>query len=415
MIRINTIYSQSPRSPMRKAQDGLLKILMLLPLFGAAACASDEPAPPIVEHDVAVTFTISSLSGDKGVAYNDPIIDNQIADFAFYLLTPAGRVVEKIPIRSNELVEIEGSNKASYKVTALISRTSFADFIADNSSRTEVLVKILMLTNWKSANIDYPEVPASSNLYYEDIARQEFQSFNINKGIPMYGLMDAIIDTSRPSTADAPQNLGKTLWLLRTAAKIEVTHNLIGTTVNGNGTVTDVNVSMVNVPASGLAGPYNYNEDTNSWRLDETIDPLNDPKEVHIPQGLHFKSSVLFEKSNLENGKLAHTFYPFEARLQNIPLFDPYNEKNQTRTAIRVDVRIHFLIADEESDETWTYYLQFATYGADGLTSAGKAWPQIVRNTLYKYDLQGLGPSGIKFTVDLVPYIAVELKPWFGV
>lgn len=372
-------------------------------LFLSLACSKEKDVEEITD-DMTVCFSIGKLSGWTRGTENETMLENQICDFAIYLLDDEGVILQKMPVFFTELTQTSENSISTYKVTCTISKAILNSMIESGGTPSQLPVKILMVANWESGGVSYPLPRDDQNLTYAEIAKTELNSFDILKGIPMYGLLSTTIDTTIKNDAETPSEIG-TLWLLRSVAKVEILHSLIGTEYSGNGIIKDIDAKLLNIPINFFSGPSDYFIDTDSWIIEDVINPLTDSKLPHLPGNLTLGIESPKLKGETMSGENTISFYPPEVNMEGLFFYNPDAMENSSRPVIRLDVKVAYSFNGEELETVRPFYLQFANYDASGKLIESQPWPRIVRNTSYTFEIQGIASHEILFKISVEPWV----------
>lgn len=359
-------------------------LALLLTTAALAACShSDEPLIPGGStgadevREARLTITIPAISTEDAAASRAPghgddrydtgagyenFIDLEGADFAFYFFDSNNRYITDLQVTS---LLPEGADATS-KTYTLLGRMQ-----GDVVGRP---LKVVALANWGH---NYPENPSTIDdltqaLYDFNADRMALSASNT---IPLFGVTNLM--TLHFNSLDLAE-LG-TIHMLRAFAKVQVY-------VSAN-TADDIEyVELTRYNTRGYCAPAGvYLESDYVHGGDYDADYVNTP---HVPENAVSTTPLRF---------LAAADGSFVAY---VPEFDILN----TQAADRPRMNIKFSNSSEIGILEFKYY-----------HSPNEPVFDLLRNYWYVYEVErNHYDVGLKVTVQVVPYAAIDLKPDFG-
>ena len=283
--------------------------------------------------------------------------------------------------------------------------------LSDYEGSGEAQLSIAMAANWKANGVAYPKRSTLSelaNTRFDTPMSQWLPFDNGSGGIPMFGYLSGqIIDLVKASEDEFA--LSNDLYLLRAVNKIEVIDRL-AQSEQPTGNLYISGIELLNSNAAGTLGPllkYNGNK----------VESIAYPDFPNLPATTE-RSTRAFITKDADTAKVrTWKLYSADHDMRNLPLYS--EEAPSERPTIRITVSgFHTLHApgadlDGISDAKY-YYIHFADYDkTSGRPDAGKGWQYLLRNNIYRFQVNRI-VSDIDFTVDVLPYTEVWLKPDFG-
>lgn len=363
------------------------------------ACSSQEESLPEVERNIQAVFTL-----DLGDAANrktratptdgeyDPgsglenFIDLTKKNFRCYLFGLDNNFVNAL-----EVAGIYNLGESKYSI-----RLRLKDTEAIRNALTTGC-RFVFLANWGSYIDPIPgmtiEEYCSSSVAKFEFSQQKTQLSETNL-IPMYGVKE--FEDGVPDFKDGKEvsDIG-TLYLLRAYAKVDV--NVIFKDFADSEQLKVTSVQLTHSSSKGYKAPANVTKQsdyvTGSWLTDYT--PVNIPDDAT-------DISLALTKDESTGHYIAY-----------VPEYRNVNEQKKpvdSRSQIKIDVTIGDVAAGGREVEGLVDFC-YSDTPPTGVTP-GQHF-DIARNNWYKFDVTVKGKE-IDWTVDVIPFTSVELKPDLG-
>ena len=361
------------------------------------ACSSQEESLPEAESNLFAIFTLDL--GDReayrptratptdGEYVSGSGLENYIdfagRDFRCYLFGTDNRFISTSDIIS--IYNLGGEEENKYQIRLRLKDTAAVKEALTGGCR------FVFLANWNSYGAPVPGMTIAE-LCSAPYARFEFSQqktlLSDNNLIPMYGVKE--FDSGVQDFIDGKEiSYIGTVHLLRAFAKVDVSINF----EEFAETPEITSVSLTHSNSKGYKAPANVTEEgqyvTSSWLTDYT--PVNIPEDA---------TDIALELTQDKNTGHYIAYVP-EYRNVN-DLKEPLDNRSRIRICFKVD------------DYPFEGYVDFRysdTRTAEGVTPGQHI--DIARNNWYEFTVTAKAKN-IDWTVDVVPFTPVELKPDFG-
>lgn len=356
------------------------------------ACSQEEPLPSESERDIQAFFTLDL--GDAAYEFSratpsdgeyetgsglENFIDLPNWDFRCYLFDKDNRLVSPLNV-----VSIFSLEEKKYMIRLRLNDTDDIKNALTNGCR------FMFLANWGEYPDPIPgmtvkELCESSSAMF-DFSQQK-TSLSDNNLIPMYGIKEFENGVEDYKNGKSISDIG-TLHLLRAYAKIDVDVRF----ENFMDAPSVISVSLTHSNDKGYKAPANVTSQnqyvTGSWHTDYT--PVNIPS-----------SASDIQLTLTKDDKTGH-YIAYVPEYRNVD-----GQKNPLDSRARIKINFTFAGIKKEGYVDFCYSDNPPT----GVTP-GQHF-DIARNNWYKYNITVRGKD-LYWTVDVIPFTSVELKPDYG-
>ncbi len=362
------------------------------------ACGSKEESLPEIESNIQAVFTLdlgdtanentraNVTSGEYETGSGlENFIDFSRKDFRCFLFNKDNKF-----IKAPEAVGIQNIEGNKYTIRMQLENTE------EVTSALSTGCRFVVLANWDIYADPVPGITTIQQLCAANEAKfmfsQQKTELSADNLIPMYGVTEFESGVPDFIAGKETSELG-TIYLLRAYAKVEVNVNF----VDFAETPVVNSVSLTHSNNKGYKAPANVTKQsdyvTGSWLTDYTP--------VHIPGGATDIALALTKEESSGH------YIAFVPEYRNVN-----DEKEPLDTRSRIKIR--FTIGDiaaggrEVEQEIDFHYTDNPPAGA----TPGQHF-DIARNNWYKFNVTARGKD-IVWTVDVIPFTHVELKPDYG-
>ena len=361
------------------------------------ACSSQEESLPEVESSIQAVFTLDLGDAAYGKTRATPtdgeynpgsglenFIDLTKKDFRCYLFG-----LNNKPVSALEVASIYRLGEKKYSIRLRLKDTEEVKRALTTGCR------FVFLANWGSY------VDPAPGMTIEELCTAFFAEFGFSQQktqlsdknlIPMYGVKEFERGVQDFIDGKEVSDIG-TLHLLRAYAKVDV--NVIFKDFEDAPVVTSV--SLTHSSSKGYKAPANVTEEkqyvTGSWFTDYTS--------VNIPN-----DAADIELTLTKDEKTGH-YVAYVPEYRNV---DDQGEPVDSRSRIKICFTVGDIEAGGREAEGYVDFRYSDTPPAGVLP--GQHF-DIARNNWYKFDVTAKGKD-IDWTVDVIPFTSVELKPDLG-